>query len=954
MNHLARRIPRHADEGARTAARERIVRSYTKRMRHDRLVSPRIMPADRIRPKNLRMDAGSMTQQQSDEDLFAAALLIPAAERGGFLARACAHDPVVVQRLSGLLAAFDNAAHFVRTSALESQTAIDEIRSYRLLRELGEGGCGIAYLAEQLAPVRREVAIKVIKPGMDTKAVVARFEAERQLLALMDHPNVAKVFDAGSTAAGRPYFVMELVRGISITEYCDLLRLSIEERLQLFIQVCHGIQHAHHKGVMHRDIKPSNVLVTMHDGSALVKVIDFGIAKATQGPLSEQTFHTALEQFIGTPAYISPEQTELTQRNVDTRSDIYSLGVLLFELLTGCTPLDTEELMRSSAEEMRRRVREEEPPTASAKLRAHGRSTKDVQGDLDWIVMRCLEKEPGRRYQNVGYMISDLNRYLRHEPVEARPPSVPYLLAKFARRNRAACATILTATIIVIAFVTNMSIQAQRVAMERDRAEQQGLNAQEAAEFMLDTLSKTEPFGYADTGEPETVKELLDRTGRWLRQNVNQSPEVRARLLESVGRAYRRRDQDKEAVGFLQEALDLRTKAARGTGDVGVAQVMTELAICKRALDDVPASQLLLDEAADMLRRLGQEQSMSYARIALNRGRLAIHRGNPDGAKRQYDEALALIRDLRGARDPELAAVLVEKAYALHWRDDELPAAEQAAREATEIYSTALPRLHPDRVYAQTVLGEMLMFRNKLDEASRVLNEALIATRKIYGEHSRRTASVLDSLSRVARARRQFVQAESLATQSLEAAIGGNGRNHSSIGFYRIALAARQVEVHKYQEAEIQARTAIGILALTKPGHPHVASAQYVLGEALLGLNRPKDAEGSFRDSMNRLKTDESSAWRVARSASGLGESLYRQGRVAEAEAYLLDSYRVLAAGENADPTLLSAARDRLVRFYTERAQHDRLRYVLNTAEPEHLSHTEPARGLQPTSGGHP
>ncbi len=879
-----------------------------------------------------------MTQQKSDEDLFAAALIMPAVERGRFLARACRDDSAALNRLSDLLDSFDDAADFVRTAPLVSEAALEEIRSYRLLRELGEGGCGIAYLAEQLTPVQRQVAIKVIKPGMDTKAVVARFEAERQLLALMDHPNVAKVFDAGSTAAGRPYFVMELIRGISITEYCDLTQLSVAERLQLFIQVCQAIQHAHHKGVMHRDIKPSNVLVTMHDGAPLVKVIDFGIAKATQGPLSEHTFHTALEQFIGTPAYISPEQTQLTERNVDTRSDIYSLGVLLYELLTGCTPLDTHELMSSSAEEVRRRVREEEPPPPSARLKAMQRSTKDVQGDLDWIVMRCLEKEPARRYQNVGDVISDLHRYLRHQPVEARPPSVAYLFAKFARRNRATFAALVGAALFVAAFVVNMSIQAQRVAAERDRAEQEGLSAQEAAEFMLDTLSKTEPFGYADTGEPETAKELLDRAARWLRQNVNQNPEVRARLLGSIGRAYRRRHEHQEAIGFLQEALDLRMKLSAGIGDVTTVDVITELATCKRALDDMLASQRLLDTGAAMLRRLGQEHSIAYARIVTNRGRLEIRRGNPDGAKRHYDEALSLTRDLLGPHDAEVADVLVAKALALHWQDNDVSAAEQTAREAVEIYNKAVPRLHPDRVYAQAALGEILVLRNKLDEASLLLNEVLTASRKIYGEHGRRTAEALDSLSKVARARRQFAQAERLAWLAVEATIGASGSNHSSVGFYRTALAARQVELRKYLEAEIQARAALDVLAKAlPPDHPYVASAEYVLGEALLGMNRPKDAEAYFSASMNRWTRANQPAWRAARSASGLGESLYRQGRAAEAEAYLVDSYRILATGHNADPAPLSLARERLVRFYNERGQHDRLREVLGTTPAAEL-----------------
>jgi serine/threonine protein kinase len=266
---------------------------------------------------------------------------------------------------------------------------------------------------------------------------------------------------------------MELVRGIRITEYCDQVRLSIAERLHLFTQVCQAIQHAHHKGVMHRDIKPSNVLVTMHDGLPVAKVIDFGIAKATQGPLSEQTLHTAIDQFIGTPAYISPEQTDLSQRNVDTRSDVYSLGVLLYELLTGHTPLDTQELLQSSPEEMRRRVREEEPLTPSARLKSLRRSAKEVQGDLDWIVMRCLEKEPGRRYQTVNDLLLDIQRHLRHETVDARPPDIVYTLRKFARRNRTMFVAMLAAAVFVIAFAVNTSIQAGRVAAERERVEEE-------------------------------------------------------------------------------------------------------------------------------------------------------------------------------------------------------------------------------------------------------------------------------------------------------------------------------------------------------------------------------------------------------------------------------------------------------------------------------------------------
>ncbi len=856
-----------------------------------------------------------MTKLFSDEDLFAAALIMPTTERGQFLARAC-DDESARQRLTTLLDAFHEAAGFVRLPPSTS----DAICSYRLLRELGEGGCGIAYLAEQLEPVKRHVAIKVIKPGMDTKAVVARFEAERQLLALMDHPNVAKVFDAGSTAAGRPYFVMELVRGIAITEYCDLLRLSIAERLQLLIQVCQAIQHAHHKGVMHRDIKPSNVLVTMHDGLPLVKVIDFGIAKATQGPLSERSQLTALEHFIGTPAYISPEQTELSQRNVDTRSDIYSLGVLLYELLTGCTPLDTQELLRSIPEELRRRVREEEPLKPSARLQANGRPANEVRGDLDWIVMRCLEKEPGRRYQTVNDLLLDIQRHLRHETIAARPPAIVYALGKFARRNRAMVAAMLAAVAFVLILATNTSIQARRVAAERERVEHERQRVGKIAEFILDTLAKTEPYGYGQTGRPETAKELLDRAGRWLQEDVGQHPELRARLLEAIGRAYRRRGDDHQAVGVLQQAVDLRKTASGGTGDLATARVMVDLAVSTRELGDLQGADHLLQEAAAMLHARGEERSLPYLRVITNRGRLAITIGQPSAAMKYLDEALALARELRGPRSVEFAEALGEKSVALNWLD-ELPAAEQAARDALDIFSV-MPRLHPDRVFAQEMLGEVLRERRKFTEARVIFTEALDANRKIYGDNHRRTAATLESLARIARAEHRLADAQEFSRQALESEINVDGTDHSRTGYQRTTLATIQIERGEYAQAEEQLRAALSAFEKSlPPDHPYVSSAEYHLGVTLLATHRPQDAEQYFNAALNRAKRAGEAEWRIARSASGLGEALYRQGRSAEAEPHLLNSYRILAADPAVEERTRVTARERVKRFYTKRAQ---------------------------------
>ncbi|HEX9045958.1 MAG TPA: serine/threonine-protein kinase, partial [Verrucomicrobiae bacterium] len=401
------------------------------------------------------------TKQLEDAVFFTALNLSDLEQRKLFLEQACRGNPDLRAAVDELLSAQGNAEHFFVKGASALDLPTDEIPAaikqdgneiafldehigarlgpYKLLQKLGEGGCGVVYMAEQEKPVRRRVALKVIKLGMDTKNVIARFEAERQALALMDHPNIARVLDAGATETGRPYFVMELVRGVKITEYCDENNFDTRQRLDLFIEVCQAIQHAHQKGIIHRDIKPSNVLVTHHDGVPVPKVIDFGIAKAIEGKLTEQTLFTAYEQLIGTPAYMSPEQAEYSGLDVDTRSDIYSLGVLLYELLTGKTPFDQNEMMRAGVEGVRRTLREREPQRPSGILTTlHGTELTAtaahrhadppklislLKGDLDWIVMKALEKDRTRRYQTANGLATEVRRYLNNEPVTARPPS---------------------------------------------------------------------------------------------------------------------------------------------------------------------------------------------------------------------------------------------------------------------------------------------------------------------------------------------------------------------------------------------------------------------------------------------------------------------------------------------------------------------------------------------------
>jgi serine/threonine protein kinase/tetratricopeptide (TPR) repeat protein len=544
----------------------------------------------------------------NEEAIFHAARKIDIPDaRLAYLDHACGDDRGLRGRLDALLLLYQQEESFLEcpavaraahsnpdaSSAHEGPGTI--IGLYTLLEQIGEGGMGIVYRAKQTQPVRRTVALKIIKPGMDTRQVIARFEAERQALAMMDHPNIARVIDAGTTESGRPYFVMELIGGIPITDYCDGEKLPIRDRLELFIQVCQAVQHAHQKGIIHRDLKPTNVLITMLDGIAVPKVIDFGVAKAIGQQLTENTLFTGLAQLVGTPLYMSPEQAGLSGHDQDTRSDIYSLGVLLYELLTGTTPFEPAALRTAAVDEIQRIIREQDPPRPSARLSALGdtvttvsakrgidprKLTVTLRGDLDWIVMKCLEKDRARRYETASGLAVDIQRYLTDEPVEACPPSAWYRFGKFARRNRASLGT---AGLIMAALLTATAIslwqaqEAERARRSADRllesekqargeAEIQRRRAQTSFDRAINRMSGLHTKLYSGVSSdvpPETRRALADEIIGFFQEIADREVDNKIARLERaqsylhLGAIYGREGKPVQLVAAYEQAIGI-------------------------------------------------------------------------------------------------------------------------------------------------------------------------------------------------------------------------------------------------------------------------------------------------------------------------------------------------------------------------------------------------------------
>jgi eukaryotic-like serine/threonine-protein kinase len=682
------------------------------------------------------------------------------------------------------------------------------IGPYRVLQLLGEGGMGEVWLVEQTEPVHRRAALKIIKAGMDTKQVVARFESERQALALMDHPAIAKVLDAGATHDGRPYFVMEYVPGVRITEHCDAHTQDTTERIELFIQVCEGVQHAHQKAVIHRDLKPSNVLVSQVDGKAQPKIIDFGIAKALGQRLTEKTLFTEIGAVIGTPEYMSPEQANLTGQDIDTRTDVYSLGVMLYELLTGRLPFASSELRASGLDELRRVIREVQPTRPSQKVSvadegsrelAHRRRaepaalTRQLAGDLDWIILKALEKERNRRYGTPSELAADLRRQLRNEPVLAGPPSRAYRLRKYVQRHRVGVAASAGLVLMLAAFAVTEAVQARRIAQERDRANAEAEAAKRVSDFLLNMYKVSDPS--ESRGVTITAREILDRAAKSIDTGLAKDPRLAARMMDTMGLVYQSLGLYSRAQPLLTRALETRRRVL-GEDSPDTLSSMTHLAALEEAEGLLPEAETLERTVVDRSRRvLGPDHPATLTAMKV----LAVlyaRQGRYQEAEKVTRESLERQRRAFGSDAPGVLKTTHNLALMLS-NLKRLPEAEALERQAVEKERKVLGPDHPDTLMAADGLAGIYVLEGRYPEAEQIFREIGDTRKRILGPEHPHTLMSMNNLAEVYEREGRLEEAQTLMLKTREVQERILGPHHPDTAFstYNLGrLAARRGE----------------------------------------------------------------------------------------------------------------------------------------------------------------
>ncbi len=811
-----------------------------------------------------------------------------------------------------------------------------QIGSFQILELLGSGGMGDVYLAEQKAPIKRLVALKVIKLGMDTKEVITRFESERQALAMMNHPNVAKIYETGSTENGRPYFVMEHVPGEMITAYCDRHKLDLKSRLDLFMSVCQAIHHAHQKGIIHRDIKPTNVLVTVQDGEAVPKVIDFGVAKAIQQNLTERTLFTEQGRMIGTPSYMSPEQAEMTGLNIDTTSDVYSLGVLLYEILVGVLPFEERQLREAGIAEMHRIIRDVDPAWPSTKIGSMGEQATEkatrrgltpkvlrklVHGELDWITMRAMEKDRTRRYQSASELATDIGRYLAIQPVLAHRPSATYQVKKLIARHKVRSGLLALLVVVLAGSVVGMSIQAGKITRERDRAlaaEQQTRTEAETAmvvsQFLVSLFEVSDPS--EARGNSVTAREILDRGAVRIGETLSDQPEVQGRLMATMGSVYMN-------LGLFDNALELAEEAYRlrhslFTGDhkeiVRSLRLLSELYTYRGEFDK---AEELNREALAMSRRVFGNESPVTADILQILAINLKEQNRLDEAEKAYREVMSIRRKLVPF-DPVPTASSLTSLGELMRVKDQLDDAEALHREALNLMRKVGFDFHPVMKSCLNNLALVFESRESYNEAEEMLREALQIDVKLSGAHSPEYATTLSNLAGILKKTGKLDESIELHREALSVRQEALAADHPLIAASLNNLSTALLAKGELDEAAILLVEALEVIRQAMgEDHPRVGITLYNLGKLENRRKNYSEARRRFQEAEPRLaKIMPADHWRMGNLHSMIGLCLAHEGRFAEGESLVLSGFETVKTSRGDQDKRTRTALERVVEFY--------------------------------------
>ena len=818
--------------------------------------------------------------------------------------------------------------------ALES--AAPQIPNYRILDRIGTGGMGEVWSAEQERPIRRKVALKVIKLGMDSLQVVARFEYERRALALMSHPNIAAVYEAGTTPDGRPYLAMEYVPGESVTTYCRRHRLAIRERLELFLKICDGVQHAHQKGIIHRDLKPSNVLVTIQEQEAVPKIVDFGLAKATAQHLTEETMHTAIGVLIGTIEYMSPEQLDPTGLDVDTRSDIYSLGVILYKLLVGSVPFEKGELLGSGFDALRRVICEEEPSRPSTRLshvhetapeiaiersQQHATLVKRIRGDLDWITLKALEKDRTRRYRTVNALAMDIRRHLANEPVVARPPSTVYKVQKFVRRHRAGVAAALVVALALVGGAIGTTAGLLRALRAERRATLEAETARQVSDFLVELFRFADPD--ETQGESITAREILDEGSQRISRELRQQPTTQARLMNTMGTVYRHLGLYEESQTLLEEALALR-RSQLGDDTVEVAESLADLAELDLLEGRFSRAQAQAERALAIRESALARDSPEVADSLVLLGWILANQSKHVDAIAHFERALRIRESVLGADSTGVA----ESQHGLgfsYWQLGEYDPAEQALRRALETYERVLGRADSRAGRALNDLAAFYQGQGRHREALPLLQRALAIKERVVGPGHPDVALSLNNLAIAYAFDDRPTEAEALFQRALGILESAHGADHhlTALGLANLAwINYRQGELDEaealYERAFSTYRRTIGLNdrnvgillqdwsqlhadrgqlaeagrlleqaaeiweAAVGPDHPRLAECLDLLADLYAQQGKLSEAEPLYRRVLSireaRLGADHPATVQTRRALSGLRQDSGRLG----------------------------------------------------------------------------